>query len=154
MAEYDDDIYSEDDSELAIESSPEILDEADEYDDEYHPSVLWDYAEGDFALDGNGNMIECTGLKAYEQWCIKTILTERDACRAYNEDIGAELEAALAWDDHDLVEAALTGTIKDALMVNPRTQNVDEFTYEWDGDALTVTCVVTPVGEEEFTITI
>ena len=160
MDEYDDDIdYSEDadeedDSELAIEESPDIIDEADEYDDEFHPSVAWDFKEGDFRLDGNGNMIKCTGEEAYKVWCVKTVLTEREACRAYDSDIGAELDDALDWDDHGIVESELRRTITEAIMVNPRTETVNGFSFKWDGDNVTVTCVITPISGDEFTITI
>ena len=161
MDEYDEEIdYSdeaddeEDDSELAIEESPDILDEADEYDDEFHPSVAWDMEEGDFRLDGNGNMIRCSGEDAFKTWCVKSILTQRESCRAYDSDIGAELDEALDWDDHGTVESELRRTITETIMTNPRTETVSGFSFSWDGDAVRITCVVTPISGDDFTITI
>ena len=51
---------------------------------QYKPSVYFDYATGDFRLDGAGRMAGASGREAYMQWCIKTVMTERDAFLAYS----------------------------------------------------------------------
>ena len=63
---------------------------------QYKPSVYFDYATGDFRLDGAGRMAGASGREAYMQWCIKTVMTERDAFLAYSTKYGAELETSLA----------------------------------------------------------
>lgn len=40
---------------------------------QYKPSVYFDYATGDFRLDGAGRMAGASGREAYMQWCIKTV---------------------------------------------------------------------------------
>ena len=81
---------------------------------QYKPSVYFDYATGDFRLDGAGRMAGASGREAYMQWCIKTVMTERDAFLAYSTKYGAELETSLAQSDRASVEASLERTITEA----------------------------------------
>ena len=89
---------------------------------QYKPSVYFDYATGDFRLDGAGRMAGASGREAYMQWCIKTVMTERDAFLAYSTKYGAELETSLAQSDRASVEASLERTITEAIMANPKTE--------------------------------
>lgn len=98
---------------------------------QYKPSVYFDYATGDFRLDGAGRMAGASGREAYMQWCIKTVMTERDAFLAYSTKYGAELETSLAQSDRASVEASLERTIMEAIMANPKTEYCRDFTFTW-----------------------
>lgn len=98
---------------------------------QYKPSVYFDYATGDFRLDGAGRMAGASGREAYMQWCIKTVMTERDAFLAYSTKYGAELETSLAQSDRASVEASLERTITEAIMANPKTEYCRDFTFTW-----------------------
>ena len=98
---------------------------------QYKPSVYFDYATGDFRLDGAGRMAGASGREAYMQWCIKTVMTERDAFLAYSTKYGAELETSLAQSDRASVEASLERTITEAIMANPKTEYCRDFTFIW-----------------------
>ena len=87
---------------------------------QYKPSVYFDYATGDFRLAGAGRMAGASGREAYMQWCMKTVMTERDAFLAYSTKYGAELEISLAQSDHASVEASLERTIIEAIMATPK----------------------------------
>lgn len=50
--------------------------------------------------------------------------------------IGVEMEDALAQDDEKTVESMVERTIRDALLVNPRTEWVRDFEFEWNGDSM------------------
>ena len=98
---------------------------------QYKPSVYFDYATGDFRLDGAGRMAGASGREAYMQWCIKTVMTERDVFLAYSTKYGAELETSLAQSDRASVEASLERTITEAIMANPKTEYCRDFTFTW-----------------------
>lgn len=130
-------------------------DESEEYDTEYKRSVKWDPEAGDFARDGAGRLIECDGQEAYMTWCFKAAQTERYECLAYPDEIGAELEDATDDDDADTVESMVERTITDAIMVNPRTEYVGDFSFEWDGDEMHCSfCVKGVDWDEMFKVTI
>lgn len=68
-------------------------------------------------------------LEAYKIWCVKAVSTERYSCLGYDDDIGAEMEDAMKEEDDTAVELAIERTIEEALMVNPRTESVEDFWY-------------------------
>ena len=125
---------------------PEIQTPAPAEEQKYKPSVYFDYAMGDFRLDGANKMVIADGKEAWEQWCIKTVLTERLSCLSYSSDIGTELDDALKQAGIDAVESSLERTITEALMVNPRTEYVRGFEFTWASDGLH--CDFTVKGKE------
>ncbi len=134
---------------------PEILEESSEYDCQYKKSVKWDVEKGDFTLDSAGRMVECDGKEAFMIWCFKTAQTERYASLAYPDEIGVEMEAALEEDDEKTVESMMQRTLTDALMVNPRTESVQDFEFFWNADEVHCTfCVKGTEWEELITISI
>ena len=119
----------------------------------YKRAPAWDIEAGDFVRDGAGKILTDTGRDAYVVWCIKTTQTERFAKLAYPSSIGAELETAKQEKSPEAVELALERTIREALMVNPRTEYVRDFIFQWDGDQVHVTFTVKGQNIEEFQIT-
>lgn len=113
---------------------PEFISESMEYDTQYKRSVRWDPEKGDFVRDGANRVVECSGREAFAIWCFKIAQTERYRCLAYPDIIGTEMERAMDNDDEKTVESMVQRTITDALMVNPRTEEVREFKFTWNGD--------------------
>lgn len=118
----------------------------------YKRSAAWDPEAGDFVRDGAGKIETHTGRDAYKVWCIKTSLTERYAKLAYPHSIGAELEAAKQEQSQEAVELALERTLTEAIMVNPRTEYVRDFSFEWNGEHLRVVFTVKGRNLEAFQV--
>jgi len=134
---------------------PEFTPENAGYDTEYRRSVRWDPEAGDFVRDGANRMVECDGREAFAIWCFKTTQTERYRCLAYPASIGVEMERALDNDDEETVESMVQRTITEALMVNPRTEDVFGFEFVWDGDNMHCKFKVKGVDwDEEITVII
>lgn len=74
---------------------PELIQESEQYDEKYKPSVLWDLEAGDFVRNGANQLLECDGREAYRVWCVKVVNTERYTCLAYSDSIGTEMESAI-----------------------------------------------------------
>lgn len=132
----------------------------DTFDMEYRRSVKWDPQAGDFVCDRAGNMVACDGREAFMIWCYKMVQTERYDHMAYTPqvcgcDLGSELEEARKESDHDITQSMVRRTITEALMVNPRTEYVRNFTFLWEGDSLHVSFDVKGTGwDETFRITL
>ena len=134
---------------------PEFIPENAGYDTEYRRSARWDPAAGDFVRDGANRMVECDGREAYAIWCFKVAQTERYRCLAYPDSIGTEMERAMNNDDEATVESMVQRTITEALMVNPRTEDVLDFEFFWDGDNMHCRFRVKGVGlDDGITITV
>ena len=110
----------------------------------YKPSLYFDFDVGDFVLDQAHRPILAEGREAYCQWCLKQCITERNTRLAYSDKIGVEvIKAAREETDIKAVESSIQRTITEALMVNPATEYVKGFYFEWDGaDSLRVTFTV------------
>ncbi len=115
---------------------PDFIPENTGYDTEYKRSARWDPVAGDFVRDGANRIAECDGMEAYAVWCFKIAQTERYRCLAYPDSIGTEMEKALDNDDEKTVESMVQRTITEALMVNPRTEDVFDFEFFWNGDSM------------------
>jgi len=111
----------------------------------YGKSWLFDFEKGDFVVDGTGRIVIAEGYTAWVQWCVKTVLTQRFARVIYSFDYGTELEEALKQPSRKAVEAELERVITEALLVDPRTEMVRDFTFEWEGDIVKVSFTAVPV---------
>lgn len=133
---------------------PEFIPESSEYDTEYKRSVKWNPVEGDFVRDGANRVMECDGREAFAVWCFKIAQTERYRCLAYPDSIGTEMERAMDNDDEKTVESMVQRTITEALLVNPRTEEIGDFSFSWVGDVMHCAFKVRGVDIDEITITI
>lgn len=129
---------------------PEYEEENEEYDLEYKESVSWDLEKGDFVLNSAGAIKRSDGIDAYKIWCLKAVSTERYACLAYDNDIGAEMEDALKEEDDNAVELAIERTIEETLLTNPRTESVGDFYFEWEPSIIHVKFTVYALYWESF----
>jgi hypothetical protein len=112
---------------------------------EYPESYLFDFDKGKFVLDGAGRVVIADGHTSWVQWCIKTVLTERFAFLAYSWDYGVEIEEALKNPNRAAIEAEVERTITEALLVDPRTELVRDFSFRWQADELYISFTVVPV---------
>lgn len=133
-------------------SIPSLSKPKQDNDIRYKRSAAWDFEKGDFVRDGAGKIETAPGRDAYMVWCGKTSTTERYAKLAYPNTIGSELEAAKKEETRSAVELALERTITEALSVNPRTEYVRDFAFEWDGDNVKARFHVKGRNIEEFQI--
>lgn len=115
---------------------------------EYPESYLFDFEKGDFVLDGAGRIVIANGHRAWVQWCVKTVLTERFAYLAYSGNYGVEIDEALKQPTRAAVETEVERTITEALLADPRTYAVRDFSFEWRGNELYVSFIVIPVVGE------
>ncbi|WP_027717306.1 DUF2634 domain-containing protein [Desulfovirgula thermocuniculi] len=111
----------------------------------YGKSWLFDFAKGDFVVDGAGRVVQADGHTAWVQWCVKTVLTQRFAYVIYSFNYGTELEEALRQPARKAVEAELERAITEALLADPRTEMVRDFAFDWQGDEVTVAFTAVPV---------
>lgn len=140
---------------IDIGDEDEDDDETEEYDTEYKSSLKWDFEKEDFVQDGSHKVVETDGRDAFATWCYKMALTERDECFSYPDEIGAELEYALSFEDVDTIEAMVERTLTEAIEVNPRTEYVSDFEFQWNGDEMHVTFTVKGIDwEEPFTVSV
>lgn len=129
-------------AQLAVVDVPGFINENSGYDKKYRRSVKWDAEKGDFVRDGANKVVECSGEESFMMWCFKAAQTERYSCLAYTNDIGVELEAALAADNQKVVESMVERTLTEALKVNPRTEYVTDFSFTWNADEMHCTFLV------------
>lgn len=131
---------------------PELIEQQQtQPEPEYPESYLFDFEKGEFVRDTAGRIAIADGHRAWAQWCVKTVLTERFAYLAYSQNYGTEIETALKQPSRQAVEAELERTITEALLMDPRTEMVRDFRFTWEGDHLRVAFTVVPaVGDPEW----
>ncbi len=117
---------------------------------QYPESPLFDFANGDFVVDGAGRFVMADGHTAWAQWCQKAVMTERFAYLAYSTDYGSELRSARRQPTRAAVKSEIERMITEALLVDPRTQAVVDFDHQFEGDSARVSFTVVPVvGSEQ-----
>jgi len=119
---------------------------------EYPKSYLFDFVKGDFVLDGAGRIVIADGYTAWVQWGVKAVMTERFSYLAYSGNYGVEIEEALKQPTRAAVETEVERTITEALLADPRTYAVRNFSFEWRGNELYVSFNVIPVVGDAFRI--
>lgn len=137
-----------------VTGTQEHMNASGQYDRRYKRSYKWDFNKGDFARDGANQAMECSGQEAYRTWCIKAVETQRHTCPAYPGEIGSEMEAAFRKPTQKAQESSIERTIKETLMVNPRTESVRDFIFTWDSDSVNVSFFVKGMDQEGFRLDI
>ncbi len=108
----------------------------------YRSAPLFDFEKGDFVKDGANRIVFADGKEAFAAWCLKVCVTERGTKLAYSDKIGTEIMSAIKEPDAESVKSSIERTITEALMVNPATEYVKNFSFSIDGDHLFVSFVV------------
>ena len=129
--------------------TPTILEETKKNEGIYKNSSFFDFELGDFRMDGGGRIVEASGFDAWKQWCVKTIATQRGAYYNYTNGLGILGEEAMAQPTHEMQEADLETTIKEALLADPygRTTEVRDFEWTRGVDSLHMRCTI--VGQDD-----
>ena len=83
---------------------PAFIEESSEYDTQYKRTMKWNPEKGDFVRNAANQVVECTGEEGYMIWCMKVSMTERYSCLAYSNDIGVEMEDALAQEYRSVID--------------------------------------------------
>lgn len=127
--------------------------EAPEIDLNPLKTAAFDFNKGETIVDLKGRVVMAENQAAYRQWVIKCVMTERYEYLAYGPDFGVEVKAIMRANyPRDIAESELERTIREALMVDPRTVSVDNFVFEWQADSVLVKCEVESIyDQEEFT---
>lgn len=131
---------------------PDFEEDEDDYETEYKPSLRWDLEKGDFVRNAENRVKESEGLEAFKVWCVKTVMTERYSCLAYDDDMGTEMDEARQEDDENATELAMERTIEEALSAHPLTESVEGFSFVWEADAVRVSFTVVAIGWESFSV--
>jgi hypothetical protein len=109
----------------------------------FKPDFLFDYVQGDFVLDGAKRVQIADGYTAWRQWCIKQMYIVRYALLGYNNDAGIDYNLFRAQTTREAQEVVLAKSITDALKIDSRTDDVANFSFEWEGDSIWVAFEVT-----------
>lgn len=110
----------------------------------------YNFETNDFIIDPSTNDIKVvTGLKALEVWIYKAILTDRFEYPIYSWDYGTELTDLIGQKfSKGLTESEAFRFIKEALMINPYINDVNNLGIVFDGDTVTIKISVTSVYGE------
>lgn len=134
----------------------EIPDEVEDLEPDaptYGTSWAFDFEAGDFTLVG-GRIPETDGYRAWADWCVKTVLTQRFQFLAYSDDYGTDLLELKVADTRAEALTMAEHLITDALESDPRTGSVHSFEFAAEGDTLNVSFTIEPTVGTEETITV
>lgn len=106
----------------------------------FKKSYQFDYSTGDFVRGTANRILFADGKEAWKQWCMKTVATQRYACRAYNGDIGIDRDSLYQISRRTELENTLSAEIREALLSDPagRTAFVSGFAFAWKDDQVSV----------------
>lgn len=114
----------------------------------------FDFDNGDFFLSPIGKQQSLDDIDSWIEWAKKAIRTTRYKYLAYDDIYGQDFMNLIS---KNLTRAGNESEIKriitETLMVDSRTKSVDNFTFEWDGDAVYFTFQMENVRGEVATIT-
>ena len=107
----------------------------------------YDFDTNDFIVDPVTNdLVVVTGIDALEVWIYKAILTDRFEYPIYSWGYGTELtDLVVQKFSKGLTESEAFRYIKEALMINPYINDVDNLGVTFDGDTVTIKIAVDSV---------
>lgn len=112
---------------------------------EYPVSYKYDFENSDFVIDGAGRLVEISGHEAWVQWCVMSVMTERFEALVFDASMGVDYDGMKQQPNRETRQAWLEREITEALLVDPRTESVRDFTFTWPGDAVYVGFIAVPV---------
>lgn len=118
-------------------------------------SWKFDFDRGEFVTDQAGRVGAADGDEAYRQWAIKAVLTARYRHPIYGRQFGTEAEDLLRQNlAPSVLESELVRTITEALLVDPRTQRVGDFSFARSGAGLEVSFTITTARGDAVPLTV
>lgn len=116
-------------------------------------SWQFDFVAGEFVQTPSGQIQTLNDVDAWAEWCKKAIATARYKNLAYSRNYGQEFEDLIGKGYTRLaVESEIERMTREALMIDPRTQSVEGFFFTWHDNAVSFTCTITNVLDEQKTI--
>ncbi|BFH63899.1 DUF2634 domain-containing protein [Paenibacillus azoreducens] len=113
-------------------------------------SWQFNFKSGDFVMTPTRKVAAADDKAAWVMWCQKAIRTPRYRHLIYSREHGEELDDLIGKGySQALIESEIQRIVTETLMVDPRTANVDDFTFDWPGDACYFTCRITNARDEE-----
>jgi hypothetical protein len=110
----------------------------------YGRSLSFDFEKGEFNLDGAGRVKKTDGHTAWAHWCFKTLVTQRAAYLIYSDDYGTDLDDIRQQQTRGARESEIKRVFTEALMADPRTESVRDFSFQRQGDATMVSMTIYP----------
>jgi hypothetical protein len=97
-------------------------------------SWQFDFESGEFVMSPTGKMRILNGVDAWQEWCLKALMTARYKWPIYSKGYGQEFDDSIG---RNFTKAAAESEIqrmaKECLQVDPRTKDVGNFTFTWTG---------------------
>lgn len=132
-----------------VQTEPIQMNDKSEAQVEFGRSVKFDFRTGEFIMTPTGKIAQSSDTEAWLEWCQKALNTERYRYLVYSRNYGQEYEDIIG---RHLTRAGNESEIirmtTECLLVDPRTANVQNFTFEWKDDGVYFTCEVISVRGE------
>lgn len=113
-------------------------------------SWRFDFDVGDFVMTPTRKVAAADETAAWVMWCQKAIRTPRYRHLIYSREHGEEFDDLIGKGYSRAVqESEIKRMVTEALMVDPRTAGVGDFTFLWQDDGCFFTCRITNVRDEE-----
>lgn len=144
---------------LFPEAAEEDWGSGDQVDDssvdqvQFGRSWFFDWDTRQFVMTPTKKVAKTDDTDAWVVWCQKAVRTARYRHIAYSQDYGSEFEDLIGKGySQAFVESEIQRMVTEALMVDPRTADVGQFSFKWDGEACSFSCRITNVRDEEETL--
>lgn len=112
-------------------------------------SWRFDFEAGEFVMTPTRKLVAADEKDAWVVWCEKTIRTPRYRHLIYSRGYGSELEELIGrGHGRPLLESEIRRMVSEALLADARTESVDQFQFEWEGEACRFSCSITSVRDE------
>lgn len=112
-------------------------------------SWKFDFDAGEFVMSPTRKMAVADEKEAWVLWCEKAIRTPRYRHLIYSRDYGSELEELIGTGGRAIQESEIRRMVSETLLADARTQNVDQFVFEWEGESCRFTCRISNIRDEE-----
>ncbi len=119
----------------------------------YGKGWKFDFNKRDFVSSPTGRVVPASELEAYMEWCQKALLTSRYKHMIYTDGYGNEYEDLLGKGySKAVIESEIKRMTIEALIYDPRTSSVGNFTFSWVEDGVYFVCEVVSTYGESFQV--
>ncbi len=118
-----------------------------------YKEVAWDY-ENNKPIYRNGSPLITEGAEAVLVWAWKALHVERYTYDIYTWNYGNEIESLIGQSfTNELKIAEAIRYVREALLINPYIESVENVRVEFDEDKLTIECkIITIYGEVDLIV--
>lgn len=120
-----------------------------------YKEIEWNYTDNKpVFIDGKPKWV--FGKEAVKTWCYKTLQVNRYKLEMYSWNYGVEFENLIGRHySKQLVTSELIRYVKEALMINPYIEGVNDIKIDFNEGYLTVSCVINTVyGDTEVSVNV